>query len=278
MKLYLPACTALVLAFSPVWAGPVTYLSGTYQQDFNTLNQVGNNKDWLTESTANGTAGPPDGWHIESARDPEQITADDGGNNNDEVYSLGYHPGDDPVNAFDRALGAHPGPSGEVGIPTPVSYGLQLVNGSGFTLDTFVVTYDGEQWRVGDNYLGNITVDYQIFDLGTGSLSVASGWTPISNLTFTSPTTVGNNAKLDGNAPGNRTANITETVVLSGAAWGNNKELWIRWTDIDDNGSHPSDHTLGIDNVRFSAIREPSAALLGALALGFGLVRRRRAA
>ncbi len=138
------------------------------------------------------------------------------------------------------------------------SYGLRLRNATGATLSQFQLTYDGEQWRVGTAPAKTLVVEYS---LNATSLTTGT-WTALpSSAHFTTPHhSAGTAAALDGNAAANRVANLSATV--TGISWPANGELWIRWTDAVNN-SGTSNHSYGIDNVRFSA-GLPAAVLYSA--------------
>ncbi|HVJ46401.1 MAG TPA: PEP-CTERM sorting domain-containing protein, partial [Luteolibacter sp.] len=145
--------------------------------------------------------------------------------------------------------------------------GLELVNGTGNSLTSFSLSYDGEQWTRSNAGAQTIAVQYS---LNATSLTTGTWTTAGAGLTFTAPQ-VGNPAVvLDGNASANR-ASLSGTV--SSINWTSGSTLWIRFVDLNDSGSN--DLTLAIDNVSFTAVPEPASALLGALGL-LGLVRRRR--
>jgi hypothetical protein len=56
-------------------------------------------------------------------------------------------------------------------------------------------------------------------------------------------------------------------------AWANGQDLWIRWTFTGDN----ADFNVGIDNVSFVAVSEPTAwALLAGSLTALVVFRRRR--
>ncbi len=238
----------------------ILYTSGNYTQNFDTLATTGNTNVWTDNVTLLG-------WYA-AGTFGGNYTGSTGSSNAGDLYSFGV-AGVNPLE--ERALGSIA--SSTTGT---LNYGLRLTNNNAFTLTSFTLTYDGEQWRRGDNANQrpeSLRVDYQIFSPSTGSLTAPSGWTAVSALTFTSPNaTLSSASALDGNAAGNRTAGITSTVSLT---WNSGDELWLRWSDPNDPGT---DHGMAIDNVVFSAIPEPvSLSLLGVGgAIAFILRRRRR--
>jgi hypothetical protein len=142
-------------------------------------------------------------------------------------------------------------------------------------VDSVTIGYTGEQWRNG----GNTAVHTLAFDYKISATPFASpvtvdsfGWTGVSALNFLSPTTGATAAALDGNLAANRTA-------IAPFMWAitinPGEEIFLRWLDIDDTGN---DHGLAVDDlvVTFTAVPEPSTAVLGGLSLLGLLVLRRR--
>ena len=168
----------------------------------------------------------------------------------------------------DRALGAQSHNTGN----SLISYGLQLTNSTGISLNSFTLGYTAEQWRmISGEGADGLTVEYQIFS-GTGDLTSGT-WTAISALNFTAPqTTTGSSTGLNGNTAGNF-SQLSTTV--TGVTWAPGSELWLRWNDASASASTKR-AILAIDDVTFTAVPEPSS--LGLLAIGAaGFLRRRRA-
>ena len=169
-----------------------------------------------------------------------------GGTSSSILYNLGVSA------AADRALG---------GAPASTRYsiiGLRLLNDTGSVLNDLQATYDVEQWS--DRGTANVTLSYQIFSLGAGSLSTLTGWTTL--LTTPSPLPT-NPTPVSG--VGNTTglvAGLSPGIGSLGLA--NGDELWLRW-EITKVGGNNSTH--GIDNV-VVAVPEPTTAAL----LGLGLL------
>ncbi len=139
--------------------------------------------------------------------------------------------------------------------------GLQLINDTGSTLDSFTITYDGEQYTeaAGDNQDG--------FDLQWSLSATVDGWMSSNADTpgpgdfyygengvergafesFRSPININPSSAIATNDPDiNAVRDISHTV--TGINWAPGAELWIRWRDI--NTSHDG---IAIDNVRFTA-------------------------
>lgn len=175
------------------------------------------------------------------------------------------------VTSSDRALGSQNRNDGFQNI----YFGLLLTNDTGGTITGFNLQYAGEQWRrIGNHAADVMTFDYQIFDAGTVTLDEASGWTSVPELAFTSPST----GTTSGNVAGNGAGRVEFDEDISGIDWAPGQQIWLRWTD-----SSPGDtvanglrqHGMAIDDVSFTAVPEPSAALLGVFG-SLVLLRRRR--
>lgn len=134
-------------------------------------------------------------------------------------------------------------------------FGAQVTNNTGLTLNSFTLTYDGEQWKDGGSSLAVLNTLAFSYSVGATSLTVGT-YTNATGLNFTAKvnnTTA--DATLDGNLAANRTAGITLTI--SGLTWSNGTSLFIRWSDINDAGN---DDNLAIDNVVFSALHTAAPA------------------
>lgn len=116
----------------------------------------------------------------------------------------------------DRALGEYSSTADSI----PYAFALRFVNTSGVPLNSFSVSYTGEQWKQNTGTSG-LVFEYQV-----GASSIMTGtWTPVTSLDFV-PLKNGAAGPLDGNAPGNR-------IPVSGtidAAVQNGQEIWMRWT------------------------------------------------
>ncbi len=145
---------------------------------------------------------------------------------------------------------------------------LTLQNTTGATLDSFSLSYDGEQWRSGDPGL----TDSLLFSYAIVSASPSingSGFTDVSSLTY-SATAAANNTAVDGNASANVTS-ISGTI--SGLTWNPGDYLVLRWTGQDVQGQ---DNGLAVDNLKFSAVPEPATwFLISAAGAGIVIFRRR---
>src|SRR6476619_2522247 len=110
----------------------LTSLGTAYTQNFDTLSNTAG-------STTNNLTIP--GWAMTEtgggARDNEQYAVDTGGSTTGDTYSYGA------AGSTDRALGELR--SGTL-IP---NFGAAFTNNSGATITSLLISYDGEQWRLG---------------------------------------------------------------------------------------------------------------------------------
>jgi hypothetical protein len=153
--------------------------------------------------------------------------------------------------------------------------GLRLNNNTGVTLDSFTLTYNGEQWRDGGAATPNAqTMNFMWSTTATAISDPNTSFNAVATLNFTSPVfaNTGSGAAVDGNAAG-RVNGITATV--TGINWLAGTDLWLRWDDINHAGN---DHGLAIDDLVFSAeVPEPSTvALLCLASVGLLIFRRRK--
>ncbi|MDR0603026.1 MAG: hypothetical protein LBG80_01815, partial [Bacteroidales bacterium] len=189
-------------------------------ENFNTLANTNDNNPWTNNSTLSG-------WY-----------------SNQTVYHTKYASGQGGLYAFgdvgnsDRALGSlSSGPT--------IRFGWRLVNNTGVTINSITISYTGEQWRRGGTNSQAIAFDYKV---GASGISDGSGWTSVSDLDFTSPsTTGGSNTDIDGNLQANQNS-ISYTI--TGLSIANGQEIWIRWTDVNDAGT---EHGLAVDDISVTA-------------------------
>lgn len=210
-----------LLFFIPAYSQvSITSRGSTYTQNFNALASSGSNVVWMNNSTIAG-------WYS-NASTYNTVNANTGS-----LYSYGTN------NTSERALGSLT--SSNSGI---IYYGVRIQNNTCNDLTSFVITYTGEQWRIG----GNASTQKIDFQYQLGASDITSGtWTDFDALDFSSLQTAVASAVLDGNAAANRVtinATISSLTLLPG------QELWIRWKDQDDVGN---DHGLAIDDFSITA-------------------------
>ena len=182
----------------------------------------------------------PAGWYLAESDDNanNEYRAGDGSSNSGDTYSFGTG------SSSDRAFGTLL--SGSL----VSQIGAQLRNDSGQALSEIVVSYTGEQWRLG--VTGR--VDTLAFQYSLDATSLADGaatWTPLTALDFSSPNTSGPVGALDGNLAANQG---TVSASITGLNLAANATLWVRWIDINVSGS---DDGLAIDNISFAVAGDP---------------------
>src|SRR5581483_11794474 len=117
--------------------------------------------------------------------------------------------------------------------------GASYTNNTGATITSLLISYTGEQWRLGS--VGR--TDQLDFQISTDATSLTTGtWTDVNALDFIAPVQTGATGGLDGNSAANRTA-ISSTI--SGLNIANGAGFWIRWTDFDATGA---DDGLAVDD------------------------------
>jgi DNA/RNA endonuclease G (NUC1) len=203
----------------------------------------------------------PAGWALsESLTNANaSYTAGTGSSNAGDTYSFGA------TGNSERALGGLQ--SGNLN-PT---FGASFTNNTGRTINELVISYTGEQWRLGASGRGADRIDFQYSTTATG---LATGtFTDFDGLDFSSKVTNGTVGALDGNAGANR-------AVLSGTITGlsipNGATFWIRWTDFNvtnsDDGLAVDDfslvaHVLPSTNPSGVGAANPSSIAIGATTL-----------
>jgi hypothetical protein len=272
--------------------GAVSYnaVGSTYKQNFDSFPTSHPTAGAITQNAALQPTPYSEGWRDDTTSDANHISIPDwhlyhetdvsaggeGGFNGHQ--RLRYGNGNSGTGSFyafaasaantEKALGVTSSTTIQVG-STRSYIGLQLINNTGTTLNSFTIKYDGEQWRDG----GSTAVDGFDFQYSTTATDAdwfaSTGYSGIAD-SFLSPQNGTTATLLDGNAAANRVAGITHTI--NDITWAPGTELWVRWRDREISGN---DDGISIDNVEFSAVPEPAG--LAALALGaVALVGRRR--
>jgi hypothetical protein len=197
----------------------------TYSEDFDTLALSG------TSSTT------PTGWgFLESlANANATYTAGTGSSSGGDTYSFGA------ASTTERAFG-------EVtssGLHSTI--GVAIENQTGSTIESLLLSYTGEQWRLGA--IGR--ADRLDFQFSTDATALDTGtWTDLNSLDFVAPVNSGATGALDGNDSAHRTA-LSDT--LSGLTLAQGDTIWFRWTPVDATGS---DDGLAIDDFALRVISD----------------------
>jgi hypothetical protein len=273
----LPVAAAAALATTA--QAQVIYSGGNYTQNFN----------WSTGGNGTGSAtwannaasqlvpggvtwtGNSTGWYAgNGTADSTSIRYGNGvqTTNTSLINNLFFTSGE-----TDRILGGRPSGAG------PLVLALRLTNNTGSTLTSFDLSYElevaGTRTQVPTRgvhstvgyFLGNPTYWGNATATGISGLSI--DFYPSVYATTNGTFSPVNNPS-DPN-PGNYTASAS--VSNQAFSWANGQDLWIRWTITGDN----ADFNVGIDNVSFVAVPEPTTwALLAAGLSALVIFRRRR--
>ena len=158
-------------------------------EDFNglpTANQSTVLNNWVDDVTLPGWYRKLDTDGTGAPDVPLRFRVDDGTGSGGSLCSYGTY------GSTDRALGGVPSSN----IPI-LRFGMQLVNGTGDTLDSFSLSFVGEQWRQGNT--GAQTLQFS-YGLGNSALD-AGVYTAFNQLDFTAPQmATANGSGLDCNA------------------------------------------------------------------------------
>jgi uncharacterized protein len=208
----------------------LTTLGTAYAQNFDTLASSG---------TTNSLTIP--GWYLDEAgtstTNNGQYAGGTGSGTGGDTYSFGT--------SAERAFGGLLS-----GTLTP-TIGAAFVNNTGSNITALAVSYNGEQWRIGNTAAArDDRIDFQY---STDATSLITGtWTDVNLLDFTNLVkTAAAAAALDGNNPANRTA-VSSTI--SGLSIPNGATFWIRWTDFNATGA---DDGLSVDDFSITPNSSP---------------------
>ena len=217
--------TVALLGFvlPPVWGQiSIPSLETPYTQNFDTLANSG------TSSVV------PAGWaFLETGTNANTTyTAGTGSSTAGDTYSFGASGSSE--RAFGGLLSGNLNPT----------IGASFTNNTGFTITNLIVSYTGEEWRLGAAGRTD-RLDFQ-YSLNATGLNNGT-WTDVDTLDFITPNTTAPTGAKDGNLAANRTA-ITHKI--TGLNIANGATFWIRWSDYNPSGS---DDGLAVDDFSLTA-------------------------
>ncbi|MEY4917526.1 MAG: hypothetical protein RL616_1439 [Verrucomicrobiota bacterium] len=227
-RLFYMAIAAGLFLIRPA-AAQVLVGAGTYSQNFDSLATA--NAFWTNNVTLPG-------WYASKAgADNTNTLAGAGTSISGGLYSFATNG----VNsAADRALG-----SVATGTITPTYYGVRFTNNTASTVTNILVSYTGEQWRVGSSATAQkLAFSYLVTNAPITNSFSSVAWVNFPALDFSAPNATGTSLPLDGNAPSNRTA--FTNVLLTGVTVPPGQEIFLRWQDVDDTGN---DSGLALDDL-----------------------------
>ena len=238
----------LILAgttLNPSAFAQVLFSSGSYSQNFDTLDNTGTSSPWTDNTTLLG-------WYAWKTNNttvgPTTVSTyvpNDGASTAGALYSYGV------TGNSDRALGSISSGNAAAG---DFVYGVRFTNDTAQAISNIMVSYTGEQWRNGGNTATQtLAFTYRISNTPFSDpdpLNV-NVWTAVSALDFKTPNVGTTATKLDGNASNNR--QVLSNILLPGASVLPGQEIFLRWFDINDSGN---DHAVAVDDfsITFSLV------------------------
>ena len=207
----------------------LTSLNTAYTQNFDGLANSG-----TSSTTLNGTLA---GWYIleTGSNSNTTYTAGTGSDTAGDTYSYGASA------STERALGSIASSKLET------KFGAQFTNNTGNTIDQLVISYTGEQWRLGD--VARATKDQIVFEYSTNATSLTTGtWTAVTALLYETTNLTGTVGTRNGNDAAYRTS-LSNTITGLNIPVG--QIFWIRFVDINVSGT---DDGLAVDDFSLTPI------------------------
>jgi hypothetical protein len=225
MKTNLLALAALIANTLSAGAISINTFGSAYTENFDAL---------ASSSTANTTL--PAGWHLAesgtSTRNNGAYAPGTGSDSAGDVYSYGT------ASSSERAFGTL------LSNTLAPFIGGSFQNDTGGTITSLLISYWGEQWRLGA--LGRVDqLEFQ-YSLDATSLTTGS-WADVDALDFVAPIASGTVGALNGNLSANRLL-ISDTI--GALSIGNGTAFWLRWSDINAIGA---DDGLAVDDFSLTA-------------------------
>lgn len=202
----------------------LTSLNTAYTQNFDGLANSGT----TYSTTLNGTLA---GWYIleTGSNSNTTYTVGTGSATAGDTYSYGASA------STERALGSIASSKLET------KFGAQFTNNTGNTIDQLVISYTGEQWRLGD--VARATKDQIVFEYSTDATSLTTGtWTAVTALMYETTNLTGTVGTRNGNDAAYRTS-LSNTITGLNISAG--QTFWVRFSDINISGT---DDGLGVDD------------------------------
>ena len=232
-----------------------------YTENFNTLPMSPTNTSlgtspsgWIDDESAPGAGNfSLPGfhlWHPTSAAEGgangrQRLRAGSGNSSTGAFYSFGVNGNSD------RALGmlnsAALTPNGE-----SAYIALQLVNNTGVTLNSFSLSYNGKQFRTGDNSGETLAFAYSTAATDADWFNSAT-FTSVPALNFAAPV-------ITATAGTTSPASVVPVSSTVGFSWAPGAELWLRWADTQL--TTVADDGLAIDDLQFSASTAAGPSLI----------------
>ncbi|MBK8142004.1 MAG: hypothetical protein IPK57_14210 [Chitinophagaceae bacterium] len=103
-----------------------------------------------------------------------------------------------------------------------------ITNNTGSTITSILITYTGEQWRLGGTGRTD-RLDFQYSLTATNLLDPVT-WTDVNALDFFAPVSSGTTGALDGNAAPNR---VNVSSIITGLTVPHGATIFFRWKDLD---------------------------------------------
>lgn len=247
------ACVAL-----PIQASLIYGVAGsTYSQNFSSLPDDNNtNYGWTNSVTLPG-------WYLAdgSGSTPATYRSANTGGISDTAHYL-------VRNVTPKAWGAR-----TTSVYGDAYMGIAFENDTGGTLTSFDLSFDAVQ-----AYDSTANQQMRAY-YSTDATSLTSGnWTLMSSLTYTAPVSTAGNSSMTNT----EVEDTREALAIAGQSvnWLDGETLWVRWVSYRDlDGEYSaSASVLGVSDVEFSAIPEPSSMLLVLLGTGAIAFYRRRIA
>jgi len=251
-------CLGILATAGSVVAAPITFSSGTYSQNFDSMTggtsavvtYTGTTSTMLDISTLamSGTQSSVAGWYIYATTMKGGVS--NGSSNTGSFYQLVNSA--TTANITQRALGSLAGSS------VNHYFGAVFQNVSGSTIDNVAINYSAVMNRNPSTTVNQYPLSYLVSSTGVLAGSGSTAGTFANSAGSWNSTALGFTTPSSGTgAPGAQAA-INPFFTISNPAgnllnvnWANNSYLYIRWSDTDDSGS---DAMAGVDDFSLSQI------------------------